>query len=633
MRCSKRLPLIISVLALPLIIFAGTAEAKNKKAQDVETFEPELWQLRAYGHNHLKDAHRDMNMQLQAAKKAKKVSKKSSSSSSKNLKVAHDKGHNLAQASVPEEEFADYESSFQPELWQLRAHGHHFLLKNAYEKHQRMMKKGKAQQAKVNKKQGKKQAAVKGEKWVAEKRDLNEKKEQRILVSGADADKEPAIAPLADGEEDEEVDIAHHRRKHRHHSHEDDEHDKYDPDNELEGDDGSDEKGGGKGADKSKGKGKNGKNGGAPKKGVNGKAPNDPLDDTTPKDGTKPPKGGTKTPVDGKTPPAGAAPVNAVDPNQPPAAKPAKPVNKPAPIVPIQRMGDFVTKCNTPGQIALTYSEGPSEATTQMLEILKEAKARVTFFANATWLEYMQYAGVTRRAYNDGHLIGMTYRLPNDSSKSMTEAQLKADIAKQANKIYELIGKYPKYVRLHDAGLKDPMLEPTIRAMGYTLVGFNLDETDYKFNTREQAPQIADVYEQTFVKQADAFGRKGSYVVVGYDIPASGAAAALPDVISSIIRNEYDMVRLDGCNNDNKPYKRSPMLNDGFVSDDFSFGGTKYVHGQSPVAVQNGIAVPGQMPRKIGGGGGTRTANSSGSSSVVPSLFVTAMAVFVALAL
>ncbi|KAF9956223.1 hypothetical protein BGZ70_010015, partial [Mortierella alpina] len=178
------------------------AEAKNKKAQDVEAIEPELWQLRAYGHNHLKDAHRDMNMQLRAAKKAaKKAPKKSSSSSSsKKLKIAHDHGHTLSQASVAEDEFADYESSFQPELWQLRAHGHHFLLKNAYEKHQKMMKKGKAQQAKA----GKKQAAVKGEKLVAKKRDLNEKKEQRILAAGADADDEPAIAPLADGEDDEE---------------------------------------------------------------------------------------------------------------------------------------------------------------------------------------------------------------------------------------------------------------------------------------------------------------------------------------------------------------------------------------------------------------------------------------------
>lgn len=235
-----------------------------------------------------------------------------------------------------------------------------------------------------------------------------------------------------------------------------------------------------------------------------------------------------------------------------------------------------------------------------MLEILKEAKARVTFFANATWLEYMQYAGVTRRAYTDGHLIGMTYRIPNDSSKGMTETELRADIAKQASKIHNLIGQFPKYVRLHDAGLKDPMIEPTIRDMGYTLVGFNLDEADYKFNTREQASQIAQIYETTFAKQADAYGRKSSYIVVGYDIPASGAAAALPEVISTIIRNEYDMVRLDGCANDKTPYKKSPMVNDGFVGDDFSFGGAKYVHGQSPVAVQNGKAVPGNRPSKAG---------------------------------
>lgn len=248
-----------------------------------------------------------------------------------------------------------------------------------------------------------------------------------------------------------------------------------------------------------------------------------------------------------------------------------------------------------------------------MLEILKEGKARVTFFANATWLEYMQYAGVTRRAYTDGHLIGMTYRLPNDSSKGMSDTDLKADIAKQATKIFDLIGKYPKYVRLHDAGLKDPKLEPAMREMGYTLVGFNLDEADYKYNTREQAPMIAGIYQSTFAKQADAFGRKGSYVVVGYDIPASGAAAALPDIIATVIRNEYDMVRLDGCNNDNQPYKKSPLLNDGFVGDDFSFGGSKYVHGQSPVSVQNGKAVPGQMPAKVG-------AKPSSASSLVSSI-------------
>ncbi|KAG0028834.1 hypothetical protein BGZ82_008238 [Podila clonocystis] len=622
MRCPKRLPLILSVLALPLIILAGV-DAKKDNARDIEAFEPALWQLHAHGNHHLSKNHHHHTS---------KKSKKSHSGHKKNKRAVDASIVGIAGA--------------EPEVWQLRAHGHHHQLKK------QQQKVGKAKQQQNKKAQAKR---------ALQARDL---KQQRVLA--------------AQEEEEEMIDIAHHgqhKKKHggdkKHQNHEDEEHNKYDVDpadellddykqkhggktatgeddgadkkegkdgkkgkNGKEGKEGKDGKGdkkggkegkegkeGGKGGKEGKEGGKGGKKDGkAPNNGnaaagddkaapAKGKAPNgkDPVDGKAPADGKAP--SDSKAPADGKTPGSGKAPGNGKPPAtgiKPPAAG-AKPipgappaVAKPAsPIVPVQHMGEFLTKCNTPGQISLTFSEGPSEATTQMLEILKEAKARVTFFANATWLDYMQYAGVTRRAYNDGHLIGMTYRIPNDSSKSMTDAELRADIGKQSSKIHDLIGKYPKYVRLHDASLKDPKLEPAMRDMGYTLVGFNLDEADYKFNTREQASQIAQVYETTFVKQADAFGRKGSYVVVGYDIPATGAAAALPDVISTVIRNEYDMVRLDGCVNDKMPYKKSPMANDGFVGDEFSFGGAKYVHGQSPVAVQNGKAVPGKMPAKV----------------------------------
>ncbi|KAG0207433.1 chitin deacetylase [Mortierella sp. GBA30] len=570
-------------------------------------------------------------MQFRASNKKKannnKNNKNNKNTKNKNNKKSSskEKGRNLVQASdefvTPADETEAF-GSYQPELWQLRAHGHHYQLKKQFEEHKKLNeKKQQAIKKENNKKKG---AAIKDKKVVVKKkRDMNEKKQKQQKILAADAGAGASVEKKED--EDVEIDIAHDRKgkKVKHHDNpEDEEHDRHNPDTADELLDDYKQKHGGKTADEPDGD----------KKGKDGKTPKD-GEGETPKDGAQPPKDGKPgTPVDGTDPRNGAKPPPPpVTDTKPPAAgtKPAPVASKPAPIIPVQHMGEFVTKCNTAGQIALTYSEGPSEATTQMLEILKEAKARVTFFANATWLEYMQYAGVTRRAYLDGHLIGMTYRLPNDSSKSMTDAQLKADIAKQATKIFELIGHYPKYVRLHDAGLKDPKLEPTMREMGYTLVGFNLDEADYKYNTREQARQIADIYETTFVKQADAFGRKGSYVVVGYDIPASGAAGALPDIITSIIRNEYDMVRLDGCNNDNAPYKKSPMMNDGFVADEFSFGAAKYVHGQSPVAVQDGKAVPGKMPAKVGDNKKT----ASGTTVILPSVLGLALAVFVAMLL
>ncbi|KAG0346137.1 chitin deacetylase [Podila humilis] len=269
---------------------------------------------------------------------------------------------------------------------------------------------------------------------------------------------------------------------------------------------------------------------------------------------------------------------------------------------------DFMTSCQTAGQIALTYSEGPSEATMEMLETLKEGQAKVTFFTNATWLQYMQYAGVTRHAYLDGHLIGMTYRLPSDTSTGHTDAELKEDIGRASRTIQDLIGVYPKYMKVHESNLKDARLLNLVKSMGYTLVGFNLDEYDYKYNTAATAGQIAEVINAMMTKQNDAYGRKASYVVAGYDVPTTGAAAGLPKVINTIAAHGYDMVRLDGCANDKTPYKKDPILNNGYVGDAKSFGAAEYKHGQAAVkAVTFNPASGGNS----GGGGGGSTGNKS----------------------
>ncbi|KAF9991890.1 hypothetical protein BGZ65_012975 [Modicella reniformis] len=178
----------------------------------------------------------------------------------------------------------------------------------------------------------------------------------------------------------------------------------------------------------------------------------------------------------------------------------------------------------------------------------------------------------------------MTYRLPGDSSAGRTDDELKQDIARASRTIQDLIGVYPRYMKLHESGLKDARVLNLIKSMGYTLVGFNMDEYDYKYNTAATAGQIAEIYNTMFTKQMDAFGRKASYIVSGYDIPSTGAAAALPKVINTIQAHEYDMVRLDGCTNDKTPYKKDPILNNGYIGDAKSFGAAEYKHGQKVVA-------------------------------------------------
>ncbi|KAF9096081.1 hypothetical protein BGX23_011997 [Mortierella sp. AD031] len=221
----------------------------------------------------------------------------------------------------------------------------------------------------------------------------------------------------------------------------------------------------------------------------------------------------------------------------------------------------------------------------EMLETLKEAQAKVTFFTNATWLQYMQYASVTRHAHLDGHLTGMTYRLPSDTSAGQADDDIKQDIARASRMIQDLIGVYPKYMKIHESNLKDPRLLNLVKSMGYTLVGFNMDE----YNTAATSGQIAEVFNAMFTKQMDAYGRKASYVVAGYDVPTTGAASGLPKVINTIQAHTYDMVRLDGCTNDKTPYKKDPILNNGFVGDAKSFGALECKHGQKSVNYTPGV--------------------------------------------
>ncbi|KAI8099138.1 uncharacterized protein BX664DRAFT_13746, partial [Halteromyces radiatus] len=211
------------------------------------------------------------------------------------------------------------------------------------------------------------------------------------------------------------------------------------------------------------------------------------------------------------------------------------------------------TACAGSGQIAVTYNEGPSDVTAKVLNGLKAAQAKANFFVNASWLYTQQYAMILQRAYNDGHLIGMTYRAPGDSSEGLTDQEIRQDVANTAKIVETLIGVSPKYVRLHYTTPEDYRLEHIIRGMGYTLVAYNLDTQDYNFKGNPKG--IAELYRSTFSKQLDTYDSKGSFISVQYDIPDTGSWQAIYDIVNAINEAGYTMVRLDGCLRDKSPYK------------------------------------------------------------------------------
>ncbi|KAI7865926.1 hypothetical protein BDF14DRAFT_1819367 [Spinellus fusiger] len=242
----------------------------------------------------------------------------------------------------------------------------------------------------------------------------------------------------------------------------------------------------------------------------------------------------------------------------------------------------LVTGCRTQGQIAVTYSEGPSDATAKIVHQLNDAGARANFFINATWLYTQQYAMVAQNIYNAGHFIGMTYRVKNDDSSLWTEDEIRRDIINDAKIIETLIHVSPKYVRLHYTATKDVKTEAILDDLGFILVGHNLDSKDYQKRSPVGPNSVADVYKEAFHSQKDTYDAKGSFISIQYDIPDTGSSVAVPHIIDTINKEGYTMVRLDGCLNDPTPYKKSAALRE-YVADKFTFNTDGYKQGQKEI--------------------------------------------------
>ncbi|KAK4516306.1 uncharacterized protein ATC70_011276 [Mucor velutinosus] len=243
-----------------------------------------------------------------------------------------------------------------------------------------------------------------------------------------------------------------------------------------------------------------------------------------------------------------------------------------------------VTGCKTQGQIALTYSEGPSDVTAKIVRQLAKADARANFFVNATWLYTQQYAMVVQNVYNAGHFIGMTYRVPNDNSSALTDEDIRIDILNNAHIIETLINVAPKYVRLHYTEEKDVRTEGILRDLGFIIVGYNLDSQDYMKKEATGANSIQEIYSETFKKYKDTYDAKGSFISIQYDLPYTGSLNAVSRIINTIDEEGYTMVRLDGCLNDPKPYKRFANSTE-YVGDKFSFQSAGYHQGQKSIVL------------------------------------------------
>ena len=206
--------------------------------------------------------------------------------------------------------------------------------------------------------------------------------------------------------------------------------------------------------------------------------------------------------------------------------------------------GGIPSTCKQPGQIALTFDQGPGLGTGKVLDVLSRRNIPAAFHVSADLLRNATLRAYVKRAALEGHTIGIY--IP-DLGGTIQDAEIQANdtdlalyqaIAKSSNWISTLIGRQPSYIRFGRKAIPQPTRR-LIDSMG-------LVATRAKVEIRDESNKLDSIWGSIQKGFNATIPSEHSFVVKMRDmIPNMGAS--LDRMIDFIEGKGYRIVPLEQC--------------------------------------------------------------------------------------
>lgn len=185
----------------------------------------------------------------------------------------------------------------------------------------------------------------------------------------------------------------------------------------------------------------------------------------------------------------------------------------------------------------LTFDDGPSDNTLKILDILKKANAKASFFVISTSkLEYV------KRIHNEGHTVALHANLHDYAKIYKNETNYFNDLNAISNKVKNLIGVEPKIMRFPGGSSNTvskeynkkimTRLTKQVQQKGYVYVDWNVDSTDASGNNVPKSKILSNI--------KNSSKGKGDICVLMHDSSAKKTTVeALPEMICYLRAQGY----------------------------------------------------------------------------------------------
>ena len=193
-----------------------------------------------------------------------------------------------------------------------------------------------------------------------------------------------------------------------------------------------------------------------------------------------------------------------------------------------------IKTCNNPKDWGLTFDDGPSPSTMQLLDDLEAENVKATFFVIGS--RVTQHSAAMAAAYRAGHQIAL-HSWSHSAFTTLTDEQIVAEIMWNALAIKQVIGVTPKFFR-PPYGDIDDRVRAILKSLGLHIIMWDVDSQDGNDGGASQTTA------QNFADQI-AQSRNGS-ISLEHDL-YDDQVNQLGEALTAIYDGEYTVKRLDNC--------------------------------------------------------------------------------------
>ncbi|KAI1503223.1 glycoside hydrolase/deacetylase [Biscogniauxia marginata] len=184
--------------------------------------------------------------------------------------------------------------------------------------------------------------------------------------------------------------------------------------------------------------------------------------------------------------------------------------------------GEGIYGCVNDGVAALTYDDGPSAYTSDLLDLLDRYNAKATFFVSGNVNgrgeidnSSLEWPATLQRMYSDGHQIA-SHTWSHDDLSEISSARRKDEMYKNEMAIRNVLGVIPTYMRPpYSSCTAASGCQADMATLQYHIIYFDLDTADYLNTDASQIQNSKNNFDNFFVgKSADT----DSALVIAHDI-------------------------------------------------------------------------------------------------------------------